>query len=162
MIRLDIESLRTFKAVLEHGGVTRAAKSLNLTQSAVSHKLARLEERIGRPILVKNENGFTTTSDGQGLLQYAERLISLHDEAAEHFRSSELAGKIHLGATEDATSKKLSTVLGRFGRVHVNVSLYAGGAKLGAELLADDRRDRSCDHAGLRRREGARRHRAVA
>jgi DNA-binding transcriptional LysR family regulator len=125
MIRLDIESLRTFKAVLEHGGVTRAAKSLNLTQSAVSHKLARLEERIGRPILVKNENGFTTTSDGQGLLQYAERLISLHDEAAEHFRSSELAGKIHLGATEDATSKKLSTVLGRFGRVHVNVSLYA-------------------------------------
>lgn len=124
-MRLDIESLRTFKAVLELGGVTRAAKSLNLSQSAVSHKLARLEERIGRPILIKGENGFTPTSDGQGLLHYAERLISLHDEAAQHFRSSELAGKIRLGATEDATSKKLATVLARFGRVHPNVSLYA-------------------------------------
>lgn len=124
-MRLDIESLRTFKAVLEHGGVTRAAKSLNITQSAVSHKLARLEERVGRPILIKTGNGFATTSDGQGLLHYAERLISLHDEAAQHFRSSELAGKIRLGATEDATSKKLATVLGRFGRIHSNVSLYA-------------------------------------
>lgn len=124
-MRLDIESLRTFKAVLEHGGVTRAAKSLNLTQSAVSHKLARLEQRVGRPILIKTEAGFAPTSDGQGLLHYAERLISLHDEAAQHFRSSELAGRIRLGATEDATSKKLATVLGRFGRIHPNVSLYA-------------------------------------
>ncbi len=124
-VRLDIESLRTFKAVLEHGGVTRAAKSLNLTQSAVSHKLARLEERVGRPILIKTENGFSPTSDGQGLLHYAERLISLHDEAAQHFRSSELSGRIRLGATEDATSKKLAAVLGRFGRIHPNVALHA-------------------------------------
>jgi DNA-binding transcriptional LysR family regulator len=81
-MRLDIESLRTFKAVLELGGVTRAAKSLNLTQSAVSHKLARLEARVGRPILIKGDGGFLPTSDGQGLLHYAERLIALHDEAA--------------------------------------------------------------------------------
>lgn len=124
-MRLDIESLRTFKAVVECGGVTRAAKTLNLTQSAVSHKLARLEERVGRPILVKSENGFVPTSDGQELLHYAERLISLHDEAAQYFRSSELDGRIRLGATEDATSKKLAGVLARFGRIHPNVSLYA-------------------------------------
>ncbi|RRH88290.1 LysR family transcriptional regulator [Mesorhizobium tamadayense] len=124
-MRLDIESLRTFKTVLEYGGITRAAKQLNLTQSAVSHKLARLEERVGRPILMKSGSGFLPTSDGQGLLHYAERIISLHDEAAQHFRSSDLAGKIRLGATEDATSKKLATVLGRFGRIHPNVSLSA-------------------------------------
>jgi len=122
-MRLDIESLRTFKAVLELGGVTRAAKSLNLTQSAVSHKLARLEERVGRPILIKSDKGFLPTSDGQGLLHYAERLIALHDEAAQRFQSSDLAGKIRLGSTEDAASRKLAKVLGRFGRIHPNVSL---------------------------------------
>lgn len=124
-MRLDIESLRTFKTVVELGGITRAAKHLNLTQSAVSHKLARLEERVGRPILMKSEGGFLPTSDGQGLLHYAERLISIHDEAAQHFRSSDLAGNIRLGSTEDATSKKLATVLGRFGRIHPNVSINA-------------------------------------
>jgi DNA-binding transcriptional LysR family regulator len=124
-MRLDIESLRAFKAVLDHGGVTRAARVLNITQSAMSHKIARLERRIGRPILMKGDQGMVPTSDGQGLLHYAERLISLHDEAAQHFQSSELTGEIRLGATEDATSAELAKVLGRFGRVHPNVSLYA-------------------------------------
>ena len=111
--------------MLDLGGVTRAAKSLNLTQSAVSHGLARLEERVGRPILIKSEGGFIPTYDGQGLLHYAERLIALHDEAAQHFRSSDLTGKICLGSTEDAASKKLAMVLGRFGRIHDSVSLNA-------------------------------------
>lgn len=125
-MRLDIESLRAFKAVIDHGGVTRAAKVLGLSQSAVSHKLGRLESRIGRPILMKGEHGMLPTSDGQGLLHYAERLISLHDEAAQHFHAQpDLTGQIRLGATEDATSSELAKVLGRFDRVHPNVSLYA-------------------------------------
>lgn len=122
-MRLDIDSLRAFKTVLELGGVTRAAHKLNLTQSAVSHKLTRLEERIGRPILLKGSNGFVPTSEGRSLLSYAERLIALHDEAAAHFRSSELAGEVRLGATEDAASEWLAAVLGRFRRLHPRVSL---------------------------------------
>lgn len=122
-MRLDIDSLRAFKTVVELGGVTRAAQKLNLTQSAVSHKLARLEERIGRPIILKVGNGFTPTSDGRSLLSYANRLIALHDEAAEHFRSSDLTGHVRLGATEDAATDRLAATLGRFQRLHPGVSL---------------------------------------
>lgn len=122
-MRLDIDSLRAFKTVLDLGGVTRAAHKLNLTQSAVSHKLTRLEERIGRPILLKGNGGFVPTSDGRSLLSYAERLIALHDEAAAHFRSSELAGEVRLGATEDAACEWMAAVLGRFRRLHPRVSL---------------------------------------
>lgn len=122
-MRLDIDSLRTFKTVVELGGITRAALKLNLTQSAVSHKLARLEERIGRPLLIKGSGGVGPTADGRNLLSYADRLVSLHDEAAEHFRSSDLAGQVRLGSTEDATGKKLAAVLGRFKRLHPQVSL---------------------------------------
>ncbi len=122
-MRLDIDSLRAFKTVLELGGVTRAAHKLNLTQSAISHKLTRLEERIGRPILLKGGSGFVPTSDGRSLLSYAERLIALHDEAAAHFRSSELAGEVRLGTTEDAACEWMAAVLGRFRRLHPRVSL---------------------------------------
>jgi DNA-binding transcriptional LysR family regulator len=122
-MRLDIDSLRTFKTVLETGGVTRAARKLHLTQSAVSHKLARLEVQIGRPILVKRPGGIAPTAEGQSLLGYAERLVALHDEAAERFRPSKLAGHVRLGATEDTTGEKLAAVLGRFKRLHPQVSL---------------------------------------
>src|SRR5689334_17417518 len=103
-MRLDIDSLRAFKTVVDLGGVTRAAQKLNLTQSAISHKLARLEERIGRPIAFKSGTGITPTADGRSLLAYAERLIALHDEAAEHFKSSELSGQVRLGSSEDAAT----------------------------------------------------------
>jgi DNA-binding transcriptional LysR family regulator len=122
-MRLDIDSLRAFKTVVELGGVTRAAQKLNLTQSAISHKLARLEERIGRPIVLKTGGGIAPTTDGRSLLSYAERLIALHDEAAEHFRLSELSGQVHLGTTEDAATSHLAGVLGRFRRAHPRVSL---------------------------------------
>ncbi|MDY0883395.1 LysR family transcriptional regulator [Dongia soli] len=131
-MRLDIDSLRTFKTVVELGGITRAAQKLNLTQSAVSHKLARLEERIGRPLLIKGSGGLGPTADGRNLLSYADRLVSLHDEAAEHFRSSDLAGQVRLGSTEDATGKKFAAVLGRFKRLHPQVSL---SIKVGQSLM---------------------------
>jgi DNA-binding transcriptional LysR family regulator len=122
-MRLDIDSLRAFKTVVDLGGITRAAQKLHLTQSAISHKLARLEERIGRPIVLKTSTGISPTTDGRSLLSYAERLIALHDEAAEHFRLSELAGQIHIGTTEDAATDQLAGVLGRFRRLHPRVSL---------------------------------------
>ena len=48
---LDIAAVRSFLTVAEMGGVTRAATQLNLTQSAVSLQIKRLEETFGRPLL---------------------------------------------------------------------------------------------------------------
>ena len=50
-VQLDVESLRTSLAVLDQGSRTRAARTLHLTQSAVSWRIKRLEERVGRPLL---------------------------------------------------------------------------------------------------------------
>jgi DNA-binding transcriptional LysR family regulator len=46
MSRLDIDALKTFCAVVDYGGITRAAENLPLSQSAVSHKIKRLEDNI--------------------------------------------------------------------------------------------------------------------
>ena len=46
MSRLDIDSMRALTAIADTGGITRAANKLNLSQSAVSHKIKRLEERL--------------------------------------------------------------------------------------------------------------------
>jgi DNA-binding transcriptional LysR family regulator len=122
-MRLDIESLRAFARVAEMGGVTRAANSLNLTQSAVSWKLKRLEQRLGRPILRRDGGRMAPTDDGRELLSYAQRILSAHDEALARFRPSELQGTLRLGVTEDVAASRLATVIARFARSHPNVAL---------------------------------------
>ncbi len=122
-LKIDIESLRAFVTVLDIGGVTKAASRLNLSQSAISHKLSRLEDQLGRKILVKDKHKFLPTPDGQELLSYAQKLVALHDEMTDQYRLSNIDGAVRIGATEDATAQKLSTVIARFNRVHPQVSL---------------------------------------
>jgi len=124
-IRLDIESLRALKAVASTGSVTRAAVKLNLTQSAVSHKIKRLEERIGRPVFARSDGSLGVTEDGAHLLNYAERLVGVHDEAVALFSRNELAGHIRLGVTEDVTGSGIARVLARYSMVYPNVSLVS-------------------------------------
>ena len=124
-IRLDIESLRALKAVAATGSVTRAAVKLNLTQSAVSHKIKRLEERIGRPVFLRSEGSLGVTEDGAHLLNYADRLVGVHDEAVALFSRNELAGHIGLGLTEDVSGSGIARVLARYSMVYPNVSLVS-------------------------------------
>jgi len=122
-MRVDIESLRAFITVLDIGGVTKAANHLNISQSAVSHKLSRLEARVGRQILTKDKQKLVPTPEGKELLSYAQRLVSLHDEMTNRYRQTDMEGAVRLGATEDATAQKLSAVLARFRRLHPRVTL---------------------------------------
>ncbi|MFU0507419.1 LysR family transcriptional regulator [Pseudaminobacter sp. NGMCC 1.201702] len=123
--RLDIDALRALRAIKLHGGVTRAAEALNLTQSAVSHKVKRMEASLGCELLDRKPGAAIFTSDGEGLLDYAERILGLHDEALVSLAKSDLAGRVLLGFTEDTTCSDLSRILGRFRRLHPQVAIRA-------------------------------------
>ncbi|MBL4614453.1 MAG: LysR family transcriptional regulator [Magnetovibrio sp.] len=123
MKRLDIEALRTLCAIADHGGITRAAERLSLSQSAVSHKIKRLEISIGFALLTRQPGSPLLSQDGQRLLSYARRICILHDEAVLSLSKQPLAGRIRLGMTEDVTSSNLSRILGRFTRLHPNVAV---------------------------------------
>lgn len=121
--RLDIDALRTLCAIHDHGGVTRASDHLALSQSAVSHKIKRLEANIDCTLLARRTGGPLLTEEGQRLLTYARRILALHDEAVQSLSKAPLAGKIRLGMTEDTTSSDLSRILGRFTRLHPNIAV---------------------------------------
>ena len=76
MRNLDITTLRSFVAVAESGGVTRAAGFLNLTQSAVSMQLKRLEEMLGQRLLDRSGRGVSLTPTGAQLLGSARRMVA--------------------------------------------------------------------------------------
>lgn len=117
-MQLDVESLRTFLAVLEHGGMTKAAKQLHLSQSAVSWKIRRLEDRIGRPLFVREGHSLRLTRDGRALVEDAHLIVDVHDRAVSRLESSDLTGVVRLGSNDEVAASHMAAVLGRFTRVH--------------------------------------------
>lgn len=122
-IKLDIESLRTLKSVADNGGVTRAARDLSLSQSAVSHKIKRLEDHLGCNLLTRRANAPLLTETGERMLGYANRILAIHDEAAATLDRRPLTGRIRLGMTEDMSSSGLAAILGRFARLFPDVAV---------------------------------------
>jgi len=123
MPRLDIDALQTLCAITDHGGVTRAADHMPLSQSAISHKIKRLEDHLGCQLLARRPGAPLLTEEGSGLVTYARRILSLHDEALASLSQHSLSGQIRLGMSEDVTSSSLSHILGRFARLHPEVSV---------------------------------------
>lgn len=133
--KLDVDSLRVLTSVVNHRRVGLAASHLNLTQSAVSHTLKRLENRVGFKLLKRESDGFALTREATSFHDYASRLVSLHDEMLSNYRISSLRGNLVLGATEDATHGSLARVLGQFRRTHPDVNLQI---KIAQSLVLSD------------------------
>ena len=117
-MQLDVESLRTFITVLDWGSMTRAAEHLDMSQSAVSWKIKRLEQRIGRPLILRDGRDLRPSSDGLALLDDARAIVEIHDRAVARLSSSEFTGTIRVGSNEEVGAARLAGILGRFRQLH--------------------------------------------
>ncbi|UOA26338.1 LysR family transcriptional regulator [Pseudosulfitobacter sp. DSM 107133] len=134
MRNLDITTLRSFAAVAETGGVTRAAGFLHLTQSAVSMQLKRLEETLGLDLLDRSGRTIALTSAGEQLLVYAKRMVALNDEVIVRLTDQAFVGTIRLGVPHDIVYPAIPRVLKQFNaefpRVQVQlISCYTKALK---------------------------------
>lgn len=119
---LDIDLLRTFVAIAESGSFTRAAEEVHKTQSAVSMQMKKLEEQIGRPLFERSGRSIRLSRDGLRLLDYAQRLVRLNQEASAAFTDPELQGSVVMGLPDDY-DRLLPSVLSAFARTHPQVEL---------------------------------------
>lgn len=127
--RLEIDGLRALLEVSRRGGVTRAADHLGISQSAVSHKLRRMEQSLDCDLLTRRGGGAPRFTDaGRRLIDYARRMVALHDEALADLGKKPLTGAIRLGLTEDIAISDISQAMGRFTRLYpgVRVTMRTG------------------------------------
>lgn len=106
---LDILALRSLVAVADRGGFRRAAVTLQVSQSAVSQHVRRLEKVIGRPLVEKQGRGTAFTPDGQALLGEARRILTAHDDAVRRLVGTERP-TVTVGATEHGADLILQAV----------------------------------------------------
>jgi DNA-binding transcriptional LysR family regulator len=124
---LDLTALRSFVAVAETGGVTKAAHQLHLTQSAVSMQLKRLEESLNQPLIDRSGRGVALTNQGELLLSYSRRMLALNDEALARMTDDAFEGEIRFGVPCDIIYPNIPSILQRFDRAfpRVRVNLYS-------------------------------------
>ena len=122
-MRLDTESLRTLKTTIETGSLTAAARQLSMTTSAVSWKLKRLEQRVGRKLIDRHGHQIEPTGEARHLLEYADVILNAHDRAVQHFRLSNVKGKLIIGITDDLASNQLPAFVQEFHLRHPGVRL---------------------------------------
>ncbi|HVL20819.1 MAG TPA: LysR family transcriptional regulator [Amaricoccus sp.] len=115
---LDIAALRSFLTVAEIGGVTRAAAQLNLTQSAVSMQLKRLEESFGQSLLDRSGRTIGLTAQGEQLVDHARRLLAANDETWSRMTEASPVGEINLGSPDDLLNPHVPRVMAGFARSH--------------------------------------------
>lgn len=120
---LDTTALRSFVAVADSGGVTKAAGFLNLTQSAVSMQLKRLEESLNLELLDRSGRTIALTNAGEQLLSYARRMLVLNDEIFSRLTAHEYEGEIVLGVPHDIVYPNIPSVLRRFNAEYPRVKV---------------------------------------
>ena len=117
-MRLDTESLRAFVSALEFDGMTNAADELGVSQSAVSWRIRRLEDRVGTDLLIREGHSLRPTQAGSDLCAYAQTIIEAHDSAVRMLESTSLEGTVRLGSSDDHLAERVAYTLGRFRQAH--------------------------------------------
>lgn len=137
---MDLRNLRTFVAVVDAGGVHRAALRLHRSQPAVSRQIRALEAALGVALFDRIGRRVQLTSEGDDLLRRSRRLLGDADsllERAGALRKGE-TGILRVGATPQVIENTLAPFLARYRRRHPGIEirlLEDGGLRLASHLV---------------------------
>jgi DNA-binding transcriptional LysR family regulator len=140
---MEIDQLRTFLAVHEHGSFSRAAEAVHLSQSTVSFQIKALETAVGSRLLDRRGGRVRPTDTGRLLRRYAQRIVSLREEALARTRAEEegQAGRITIAASTIPAEYLLPPALARLRRTHPGVQVVvqvSDSRRAGLALLAQE------------------------
>ena len=139
MLSVTLRQIEYATAVHDHGGLTAAAETLDVSQPALSVAIAHLEKELGRPLFIRHKgHGITTTSFGRTFMQDAKQLVgqahALLDPAKDE---STATGNVVIGCFEDLAPSYLAKLMQGFSRKFpgITISVRDGGfATLAREL----------------------------
>ena len=120
-MNLQTDYLRTFIALAETKGFTKAGIQVNRSQSAVSMQIKRLEDEIGKKLFERIGKTVKLTAEGNILIKYAMRIVKEHDDAIRALSKPDLEGFIRFGSPEHYTVGVLPKLLARFASAYPDV-----------------------------------------
>jgi len=123
IMNLQIDYLRTFISLAEAKNFTKTGVQVNLSQSAVSMQIKRLENEVGKKLFDRIGKTVKLTTEGRILISYAKRIVKEHDEAVAALSNPNLEGHLRFGSPEHYTSGVLPSLLALFARSYPDVTV---------------------------------------
>lgn len=143
--RLKISQLRALVAVAKLGRFSEAALQLELSQSAVSHAIATLEEELGVVLLQRGRNGATLTSIGEQILSEARQVLQLIEEIANKAQLARglRGGKVRVASFRSVDTHILPPVIAQFRRAFPEIAVSISEHKYYDEVEEELRTNRA-------------------
>ena len=122
---MDNQNLKAFITVANSGSFSESAEQLHLTQSAISKRIAQLEQQIGKKLFDRIARQVTLTEAGAELLPRALRIIQEYEHALQAINdlSGEASGTLRLAISHHLGLHRLPTVLKQFAQKYPKVTL---------------------------------------
>jgi DNA-binding transcriptional LysR family regulator len=120
---MDLSDLQIFRAVVQAGGITRAAEKLNRVQSNVTTRVRQLEQELGVDLFIREGKRMHLSPEGRMLLGYADRLLALAQEARDAMHDTKPRGLLRLGSMESTAAIRLPAPLNDYHTRYPEVTL---------------------------------------
>lgn len=140
---MELRQLRYFVAVAEEANISRAAKKIFLTQSALSRQIKALEDEIGQCLLKREAHSIRLTPVGEALLREARELIQHAEQVLERVRAAGRGVRLRVGYAPSLAAGLLAAAVENFTQAHPNarVELFDLSTEEMLEGLENDKLD---------------------
>ncbi len=120
---IEFHLLEQFVAVAREKNFTRAAGDLNLSQSALSRAIQKLEDQLGQPLFERHPREVILTDQGELLLARAKEILKLVEDTFSELAEASRRGRIRLGAIPTIAPYFLPGLLSSFAEKHPEISV---------------------------------------
>ena len=117
---MELKQLEYFRAIVDAGTISGAARDLHMTQPPLSYQIKMLEEELQVPLFLRGKKSITLTEAGKTLYEQAGNLLMLSDLAKREVIKSSQSATLHLGMTPSTVSM-MSDHLLRFSKIYPQV-----------------------------------------
>ncbi len=136
---LDIDAVRAFVCVAELGSFTRAAEAMVTTQSAVSLRLKRLEDRIGHRLVVRTPRHVALSAEGARFLEQARSLLEVHDRTLDGLAPA--PQRLAIGISDHVAGPELPALIAHMNERDTGLVIEIRIGSSGELLQSFDRRE---------------------
>lgn len=123
---MELKYFRLIKTIAEEGNMANSSEKLFLTQSALSHQLRELEERLGFKVFYRKRNHWTLTSEGEKLHEMAIDLFKTLDQGFHQIRELKegAKGRIRMSAECQSFFHGLPAFVQKMGVLYPEIELH--------------------------------------
>ena len=122
---MSIYSYRVFRAVSREQSFSKAAKVLNMSPSAVSHAVAKLEDEFGFKLFVRGKKSATLTDSGRQVAGYIDEMLDAEDMLEKRISqiNGSTVGEINFGVIDSVTVSRLGRILDAYKEQHPDITV---------------------------------------